>query len=341
MKRKITTIVSVLLGLLVIAGIVYYIGFEDIVGLILRLGWAGFASLVLTVSLTFVFWGASWIVILRADGVNAPVWSCLAARLSSFAVSYLTPSMHFGGEPVRALLIDKETDSSYTKVFATIATERITTALALACFVLLGAYEGIANQLPTQTLSYLILLSAVFGGLLVLLVINFTGGHFFFSRIARRAVKAFPAGHRFVQKTEEVVNNLENDISRAFQEHRRSTVYAFLLNMVAILFMYLRPQVFFYFSKGKLFPPSELAIIFALTILLSSFLWITPGGLGISEGGLIGIFALVGVKGSDALAYSFSVKMIELFLVGFGLAWMGHYGILNLIFDRESNEQDT
>ncbi len=141
-----------------------------------------------------------------------------------------------------------------------------------------------------------------------------------------------------MKKAEETIRNLEEDISKAFREHRRHTLLAFFLNMIATTFMALRPLIFFYYSEGTLFSFTQITIIFALISLLSSFLWITPGGLGIAEGGMIGIFALMGVEGSDAVAYSFSVKAIELFFVGCGLAWMAHYGILNLIFNRGKQE---
>ena len=336
-NRKIATVISVLVGLAVLAGIVYYIGLEEVVSQIQTLGWDGFLALVLIVFATFVFWTLSWLVILRGYEIEAPTGSCLAARISSFAVSYLTPSMHFGGEPVRALLIEKKTTSTYTRVFASIATERITSALSLVCFIFLGAYEGLSNQLPIDTMFYLILLGLVFAGLLLLVLLNFINGYLLFTRFMRW-LKRHLVWTDLLERAEDVTRNLEYDITKAFREQRKHTIVAFLLNLIATLFMYLRPQIFFYFSQGKLFTFSEISIIFALIVLLSSFFWVTPGGLGVAEGGLIGIFALVGVEGSDAVAYSFSVKVIELLFVGFGLAWMAHFGVLNLIFARRDAE---
>jgi len=66
--------------------------------------------------------------------------------------------------------------------------------------------------------------------------------------------------------------------------------------------------------------------------VLSSLFWVTPGGIGVSEGGFIGIFAIFGISGSEAVAYSFSLKAIQLFFVGFGLVLLAHYGIMRLLF---------
>lgn len=151
LSRRLTSIVSILIGVLILAGILYYIGVDKVTAQIVTLGWRGFSLLILSLIMTFVFWTLSWIVIMRGYGVVAPSAGSLGARISSFAVSYLTPSMHFGGEPVRALLIQKQSNASYTRAFATIATERIVSSLAMVCFILLGLIrEFILNFPPTR-----------------------------------------------------------------------------------------------------------------------------------------------------------------------------------------------
>lgn len=339
MRRKITTILSILTGVGILAGIVYYIGIDKVAKQITTLGWAGFGLLFLSWVFTFLFWSLSWKVILEGYEVQLPFQSAFGARISSFSVSYMTPSMYFGGEPVRALFAQKITEEPYSKIFATIATERITAALALMGFILLGAYQGTFSQLPSNTLIYLILLTLVFAGFLVLLIINFAKGYFWFSRIIGwlQAITSW----EWLDKAESAVESLEQDIRKAFLDHLKRTLAAVALNLVATAFMFIRPQIFFYFAKGRIFSFSQLTIIFALMALLSSFLWITPGGLGIVEGGMIGIFALAGADPSDAVAYSFSIKAIELFFVGIGASWMAHYGILNLLLNPQQEPKSA
>jgi len=328
-----------LVGVLIVGAILYYIGIEEILKQISRLGWRGFALFILSVVMTFIFWTLGWIVIMRGYKVKIPFISCLGARIGSYAVSYLTPSMHFGGEPVRALIAQRKSDSSYRRIFATIATERITTAIALIFFIILGAFQGITSQLPANTLSYMILVSLIFTALLVLLVLNFVRGYFIFSGILVWLEKIVPWKEP-LEKAEKTVRGLEEDINVAFSTNIKQTLLACLLNIVATFFMYIRPQIFFYFSQGKLLSFSQLSIIFALIALLSSFLWITPGGLGIAEGGYIGIFALVGAQGSDAVAFSLSIKIVELFFVGLGLSLMARYGILGLLFRKKESRTE-
>jgi len=137
--RKTTTALSVVLGVAILAAILWYIGPAKVWNQISSLGWDGFALLVGAIVLTFFFWTLAWVVIMKGYGVVASFSLSFWARIGSFSVSFLTPSLHFGGEPVRALVIERETDSTYSRAFATIVAERITMLSALVKVILIGA----------------------------------------------------------------------------------------------------------------------------------------------------------------------------------------------------------
>ncbi|MFW6071853.1 MAG: hypothetical protein ACOC86_05655, partial [Candidatus Bipolaricaulota bacterium] len=118
------------------------------------------------------------------------------------------------------------------------------------------------------------------------------------------------------------------------------TVVALALDLVATFFMFIRPLIYFYFTQGRVFTIAELTMLFAMISVMSSFFWITPGGIGVSEGGYIGIYALFGVSGSEAVAYSFAIKSIQFVLVGLGLALLAHYGIMNLLFEKRKERAE-
>mgnify|MGYP006298334413 FL=1 len=185
----------------------------------------------------------------------------------------------------------------------------------------------------------MILLTIIFLALLVLIIVNFVKGYFIFSRFIGFLERLFPY-IALLEKAEETVEKLEKDISSSFRGHLKHTFIAFLLNLVATFFMFIRPGIFFYFSQGKILTFPQISVIFALLSLLASFFWVTPGGLGIAEGGLIGIFALIGASGSDAVAYSFSVKIVEMIFVSFGIAWMARFGIIEILFSGKKEEEE-
>ncbi|MBS3787698.1 flippase-like domain-containing protein [Candidatus Bipolaricaulota bacterium] len=333
--RKTTTALSVVVGFAVLAAILWYIGPAKVVRQISALGWDGFALMISAIVLTFFFWTLAWMVVMKGYEVVAPFSLSFWARIGSFAVSFLTPSMHFGGEPVRALVIERESDSSYSRIFATIVAERITMLAALVAVILIGALMGIYTTLSSDALIYLILISLIFVGLVSLLIINFYKKMFLFTRFIA-FLKRKLIWTEILQKAEDGTRHLEKEISMAFGQHIRHTGGAFLLDLVATVFMFIRPQIYFYFTQGRLFTIEELTLLFAMISVLSSFLWVTPGGIGVSEGGFIGIFAVFGISGSEAVAYSFSIKIIQLFFVGLGLALLARYGIMNLLFERQN-----
>ncbi|MCK4356953.1 hypothetical protein KAW44_07710, partial [Candidatus Bipolaricaulota bacterium] len=73
------------------------------------------------------------------------------------------------------------------------------------------------------------------------------------------------------------------------------------------------------------------SLIFALGMFLALFLWVTPAGLGVAEGGMIGIFKLLGISQASAVAYSFMTKLPALLLAGVGIAFMVQYGLTRLL----------
>jgi len=333
--RKTTTFLSVVLGLGVLGAILAFIGPAKVVQQVSALGWDGFALMISSIVLTFFFWTLAWFVVMKGYGVVAPFSLSFWARIGSFAVSFLTPSMHFGGEPVRALVIERESDSSYSRIFATIVAERITMMAALVAVILIGALMGIYSKLPSDTLIYLILISLLFVGLVSLLILNFYKKWFLFTRFAAFLRRKLP-WTELIKRAESGIRHLEREIGMAFGQHIKHTAGAFLLDLVATVFMFIRPQIYFYFTQGRIFTIEELTMLFAMISVLSSFFWVTPGGIGVSEGGFIGIFAIFGISGSEAVAYSFSVKVIQLFFVGLGLALLARYGIMNLLFERRN-----
>lgn len=335
--RKVTTALSVVLGVAILAAILWYIGPAKVWGQISSLGWDGFALMVGAIVLTFFFWTLAWIVVMKGYGVVAPFSLSFWARIGSFSVSFLTPSLHFGGEPVRALVVERETDSSYSRVFATIVAERITMLAALVTIILIGAMMGVYTRLSTNTLPYLVLISLIFFGLVVTLILNFFKKLFLFTRFAAFLKRHLPWTD-LMQKAEDSIRHLEKEIGMAFGQHKKHTGVAFLLDLAATVFMFIRPQIYFYYTQGRVFSIVELTMLFAMISVLSSLFWVTPGGIGVSEGGFIGIFAIFGITGSEAVAYSFSLKAIQLFFVGFGLVLLAHYGIMRLLFEGKKEK---
>ncbi|MCI2424899.1 flippase-like domain-containing protein [Candidatus Acetothermia bacterium] len=327
MRKRVSYLLSSVAGVALLVGIIYYIGWGDIYTPIIKLGIDGLAVLFLTALISASAGIASWWIILRSYGIKIPLRTVCGSRLSGQAISYLTPSMYIGGEPVRALLVFGRTTTPKTRIAATIIVERFLSGLSFIVFILVGTTAAlIAPAISTQA-RILVLTGTLFiGGWLIVGLVNFAGNRKWISKFVRKLERRFPR-KRFLSKAAEKIAETEEEIYVAFTAHRRGVFVAFLIQSVATFFIYLRPYLFFYFVRGMGFTLSQLSLLFTLNIMLSLFLWLTPGGIGIAEGGRIGIFALVGVSRGGAVAFSLIIGFLELLFVAVGLSYLLHRGI--------------
>ncbi len=325
-RGKITFIASTLLGIGSLFLVLHFVGWAQIVGGLVSLGWKGFVGFFINVFLTFFFWILSWWLILRSYGISPPALDVIKARLSGFAFSYLTPSMYVGGEPVQVYVVSRNLDTSKTKLFATVFVQKILEAISLLLFICLGSFYALFSpKIPSSLKTNLIVINVLLGTLIFLGVINFLKRLFWLTRIVRFFTRYLP-WKGFLTKAVTKIREMESEIHKAATGHIKSTLLAFLGIMASTFFIYLRPQVFFYYSQKTLFSFPQLSLIFALNMVLASLFWITPGGLGIAEGGRIGIFALVGISQGQAVAFSFAVKAMELIFVGLGVISLFRFG---------------
>lgn len=318
--------VSALLGVGIVLAVLHFVSWRQIAQGITALGWKGSLGFFINVSLTFVFWTLSWWVILKSYGVKPSTLAIIKARLSGFAFSYLTPSMYFGGEPVRVYVVSKNLECPKPTLFATVFVEKILEAISLLLFICLGSFYALFSaQVPPSLKTNLIVINVLLGTLIILGAINFYRRFFWLTKLVQFITRFLP-WKKFLKKATDKIREMEKEIHKAAHQHVKATFLAFLSTMASTFFIYLRPQIFFYYSQKTLFSFPQLSLIFALTMVLASFFWITPGGLGIAEGGRIGIFALVGISQGGAVAFSFAVKAIELIFVGLGLISLLRFG---------------
>jgi uncharacterized protein (TIRG00374 family) len=328
--RVVALALSIIVGLLALAAILYYVGWQRIVREILALGWLGFLALFLNFLLTFFFWAFTWRIILRSYGIDTPWRAVLRALLSGYTVSYLTPSMYFGGEPVRVYIISKEIGLPQPRLYATVFVAKLLEAIILVLFVLLGVFYALfAGRLPPIQRQSLLYGTVFLGFWVVLGILNFTLDLKLGTYLLQGLRRLLPWKGALTKAAEKVAE-VEEEIHQAF--HRLQlpfTALAFLTSSVANLLIYLRPQIFFFFAQGEVFSFANLSLLYALSVVLAALFWITPGGIGIAEGGRIGIFALVGIGEAGAVAFSFALKAVELIFVVLGLSLLMQFGLFH------------
>lgn len=284
-------------------------------------GWALFALLGLEL-IGLTFWAGSWWVLLWGAGIPAPPRTVWAAALSGYAVSYITPLVYLGGEPVRGWIIVRRTGGDPARVAGTLFWDRVLAGLVLLGFAFLGA-GLVLPILPTHERLWPLAGLSLLTLAVLLALLSFAFGWGWLSRIVAFFSRFFPRLRTLAHK----IREMEASMSSLFRRHFGALFTALFLQILSFLCHYFRPFFYFGLAHGRWFSWREMGVYFNLNAFLSLFLWLTPAGVGTAEGGRVGILGLLGFPPASALAFSLTYRFIELLLVGMGFALMSWYGM--------------
>jgi len=330
MGRAALTVLLVGAGLGLFALILALVGPDAVWRQVQALGLWGFLAMFGNDLAANAFWIASWGVLLRAFGIGLRPGRLAGIGIAGFAISYITPVAYVGGEPVRAWLVSRRTGAPLTTVFATLFVDRLLAGLSLVLFAVLGGAVTLTGDLLSPTAKF-----QVGAGLLVVTlavglgVLSFARNYHWLSRIVV-SLGRLHRPWRWPAAWGEKIHEMEDEMHRAFSRLLPWTAAAFLLQLMSFFCTYLRPQLFFYFTEGRLFSLSDLAVYFNLNAILTTLLWLTPAGMGTAEGGRVGILRLVGISPQGAMAFSLTVRFLELLLVAGGLLYLSREGLLRV-----------
>jgi len=321
---------SIAVGIAILGVVLYFVGWRAILAQMHALGFFGMLAIIGNVLISMTFWILCWRVLLNAYGIHLPLRTIIGVRLSGYAVSYLTPTLYFGGEPVRAMLVVGRSDAPATRIFATVFVERFLGGLSMILFILAGSFFALTSADIPVSQRRLIAAGVGFVAFWILIgLIDFAGNLKWISRIIRALGKPLKRWRRALARAADKVSETEEEIHYAFTKHWKATLLAFALQTVATFFVYVRPQFFFLFASNHWFTFPQLSLLFSFTIVMSFFLWITPGGLGTSEAALVGFYALIApaITSAGVVAYSLVFKFAESILVAGGMIYLARRGV--------------
>lgn len=332
MKRKLFLLVTTLGGTALVVLTFYLIGLQKVIFQLQEVGLAGVCIFIINVLLIIIINAISWQIILKSYGHRPPFRDILATKIVGFVISYLTPSMYFGGEPVRAYLISKKHGLPLTEVGASVVVNRFLELGAALFFIYLGTiWTLVEYELPLLLRVVMLALNVLMGLGMAALLLSFIYENRLFTNLANLLSRWNPLS-KAVEKVKPHISKLEEEVFLVFKKHRREALLAFALNFLAGSLIFLKPAIFFYFL-GIIFRLSQLSLLFALTHLIL-ILQVTPGGLGVFELGEVAIFGLVGIEAQKALAFTLMVRVADAVVVAIALFLGLHFG-LNKLWRRK------
>ena len=117
-------------------------------------------------------------------------------------------------------------------------------------------------------------------------------------------------------------------------EHTTLFLVAQLAVFLSPLAQFVLPLIFFRFVGESAPTLAQLSSCFVLVQLLFMFP-ATPAGLGIYEGGLVGIFRLQGWAIPDGAAYAILVRLDDVLFSLAGAALLARFGLMNFLKGEE------
>ncbi len=258
-----------------------------------------------------------WVVLLRESGIRTGAWQVFRARLSGCAVTSLTPSAYFGGEPVRAALL-KDPRMSYRQLFATIAVDKYIELFTKFPVAVLGFGFLILRAKPGSTLVVLSSLFVVFflSIFLVLMVRLFQGGDFIMrvsKRVLRPVTRVRP---RLAVKIVRPVRDFTRSVALLITSRR---AFYLAMTMGLLLSIVELSQYSYVLAVLGIFSVGDAAIIFFGHVFLGVFSFI-PGNVGSMEGVFLFVFTLLGLGSDRSLIFSMIMRIGQLVMVALGVA---------------------
>ncbi|MFB6208393.1 MAG: lysylphosphatidylglycerol synthase transmembrane domain-containing protein [Candidatus Nanohaloarchaea archaeon] len=303
MDSRVKNLVWFSVSTAIIAGLVYIADIGQFVNALKTASpWPMIPSFIFGMSV-FLVWSYTWFHFLRKIDIDVNYRETLNMFMSGHFFNSITPMGQFGGEPVMALIISRNTEAGYEESLSTVLSADIMNAIPAFTFVAGGSLFlflfGSVNDIILQTL-YVALVIMALGGVFVY-TLWFKAG-----RIEGIILKILEALSNLLNRGESIVESADESLDRlqeAFAGIGESPRDLLKVGTVAHLgfFSQLLSLYFVMIALGH--PTDFTPLYFVLTVSLVSSFAPTPGGQGFFEATMATMLTLlVGVNFATAIA---------------------------------------
>ncbi|CAB50157.1 lysylphosphatidylglycerol synthase transmembrane domain-containing protein [Pyrococcus abyssi] len=246
-----------------------------------------FILAVITYYLSVFLFAIRWKYVLKGLGYEVKLLDSLIGVLIGLSINAITPMSRAGGEMARALWIKLKSGVSITEAIASMIYERILEGFPVAGLLLSAILLIPIHRRASETLAFIIIL-----GLMV-----------------------------FILRYEEIIELLSKRIEKIKECKDRLIMLRknFQINIIAIstssavwMLDILRFKLLG--LAINLSFPWKMTLVLSISNLILSVISVTPGGVGIVEGGLIGIMLILGYPKEVALSLTILERFISLIL---------------------------
>lgn len=320
-----------LAGILVVGGIMYLVGFDETVAVMLTIPLQYIVLLLAIQFAMIIISAAKWRFILRKTKVSFR--NLLASTTVGYLVNNLTPFALVGGEPVKAYTLSKSEGISPEKSLASVIVDLFLEIFPIFLLSGLAMFLIILYGIPVEiavVLGFAALILVVLFFLSITLVTNegFTLKVIgWFIKVISRVPFLKKRAAYLRSEVDAVCSRFHN----AVKEHLLDNTTLFFGTLISLCGWFLRLlRVYVIFRAiGIDISLSVLVIVQAVAVVLS-FFPLLPGALGIWEGANIALFVLLGASDGVTPVKATTVTLIDRFLFYWIPSLLGVFGALYL-----------
>jgi glycosyltransferase 2 family protein len=327
--RRLVILGSALLGLAILVALASSIDLAETVRQLRKVGLAGFAAFFVNIAITLAGPIVAWHLLLRGVGIRVAPATTVASSLMGFACNLISPMSYFGGESVRTCHIAAVTGAPKRRVLATIVVAELQvlaalTGLMLAALVVAAAGASLGGTRLALAVAGGIGLAVLVGVLVALLVGRARPSVRILDLLIR--CRIFPTT---LQGLRDAAVEMEQTIREILRRRRGSLLLGQAAALVGPIAHFLRPPLYFWLlgkGTGELPGLSDLSAFFVFSQLVY-MLPTTPAGLGVYEGGVIGLFRMLSWNPSDGAAYGILLRLDDVIFVLVGFTLVARFGL--------------
>ena len=309
-------------GIALFIAVLNHIGVEDLVKAFNSFSWGVIA---VVVGLTFVqifIVIYRWKLILESQGDKIPFKKLLAPKFVGFAISFLTPGLYVGGEPVRAYLLKKNTGIRLSKGFSSIIVDKIldfTYPLPFLIWALV--YAMFKYDISWEAIGVFIFVLMFLIFLLVVFYVQTYRGKGFFSSIAKWfKLDRFKKLDKYIEKGK----YFEDLVITFFNNKQRLFVKGLLLSFLGGLIVFIQ---FIVILNALGISANIVEILMIMVFMILAFLVPVPASLGSFEASQVIVFSALGHPASIGVAFTLIVRIAELGKLAVGLSFLSNVGL--------------
>lgn len=336
-KAKLNLIISLVIGIGIFSIFIWYVGPDA-----LRQIYHNSQPIYLipyALITTILFFTYAWRlkIVLKAYGEKVGFWQLLRQNISGFALSYVTPAVRIGGEPLKVYMLKQESKVDYKVGTSAVLMDKFIEFTGTLIYGIIGL--AILMFLNIPSIIKIILAAALLTGFSVLFITYYwtikKGPGPFTNLFTLLRFYKFPK----FRKLKRSVIYVEEKMEKFFRQHKKEFTYGCLTYILyGILGIF--EAKFLLLAIGINATVTEVMII--VVIWGATNFIPVPAGLGFHEATQTGLFALL--RGSGALGFAFALvtRVRQLFFTALGFIFASQFGSAEIMkrFEKTKSEKN-